>query len=231
MWRVGFSLIESRTSSGRAYATGGLAGCLRRTVTEWSRHGAVPGRGFTGRRGPGEPRETAGAGSGRGAAQKNYESGSSLGPVGNPGVLGADDNRVRRETVRRQLLGAARESAAVGRIPRRGAVESKDPGSGSADCRSADAHRARKSVDACGGRHGTVRYPGEPLSVGSDGTPGAHAGDAGPAAAKTFDDARRGPAHGHGTVATLATIQNQWVKSRRHTQPRAILVCCLPDTC
>ena len=60
--------------------------------------------------------------------------------------------------------------------------------------------------DTCGGRHGTIRYAGEPLSVDSDGTPGAHAGDAGPAAAKTGDDARRGPAHGHGTVAPLHVI-------------------------
>jgi hypothetical protein len=51
---------------------------------------------------------------------------------------------------------------------------------------------------------GTAQYD-TPLSVDSDGTPGAHAGDARPATAKTFDDARRSPAHRYGTVANLAT--------------------------
>src|SRR5271165_2307639 len=84
-------------------------------------------------------------------------------------------------------------------------MESTDRGSGSAHCRSPGAYRPRQSGDARGHRHGTIRYPGEPLSVDSDGTPGAHAGDARPAAAKTVDNARCGPPHRHGTVATLGT--------------------------
>src|SRR5580658_1016865 len=75
--------------------------------------------------------------------------------------------------------------------------------SGSADRRSANEHRPGKQVDARCGRHGAVRYSGEPLSVASDGTPSTYAGDAGAATAKTGDDARRGPAHGDGTVVIL----------------------------